>query len=102
MYFVNQLKHLPSGTPTFDRHCAAAFNTIAAFFRDDAMYTDETPCVLCNRLKRNTDKRVKTHMESQASTFMQHALNKLQESGFNIQLVNQSPLMMNRDVFSPK
>ena len=47
------------------------------------MHTDETPCVLCNRLKRNTDRRVKTDMESQASVFVQHALNKLQESGFN-------------------
>ena len=56
MRFVNQLiQHLPSGTPTFDHHCAAAFSTIAPFFRDDAMHTDETPCVLCNRLKRNTE-----------------------------------------------
>ena len=80
MRFVNQLKHLPSGTPTFDHHCAAAFSTIAAFCRDDAMHTDETPCDLCNRLKRNTDRRVKTHMESQASIFVQHALNKLHTS----------------------
>ena len=47
------------------------------------MYTDETPCVLYNRLKRNTDDRVKTYMESQTHIFMKHALTKLQESGFH-------------------
>ena len=83
VYFTNQLKHLPSGTPTFDRHCSAAFKTIEAFFRDGEMYTDELPCVLYNRLVRETSVRVKRYMESKATVFMEHALRKLRECGFS-------------------
>ena len=80
-YFMLQLKYLPCGTPTFDRYCCAAFNTISTFFQSNVMHSDEMPSVLYRRLRKETGQRVKEFAIRKQTTFIHRILCELSTAG---------------------
>ena len=80
-YFFLQLKYLPSGTPTFDRHTTSARDTIYTFFLQQRIHSDEFPSVLYRRLKNETNEKVKSFALARQTNFVTRLLQNLTDAG---------------------
>ena len=81
-YFAFELKCLPVGTPTFDRYCVAANNIVQHFFRNNAFYSNEVPCVLYCRLKQQTTDEIEAFFLQRKRQVVTTLLRKLRDAGF--------------------
>ncbi len=82
-YFVSELKHLPAGTPTFDRYTCLAYYTIHDFFTASTLYTDEIPSVLYCRLAQHTTEKCMSFAENRKKQLVATLHHKLDMAGIH-------------------
>ena len=82
-YFVSELKHLPAGTPTFDRYTCLAYYTIRDFFTASTLYTDEIPSVLYCRLAQQTTEKCVSFSASRRRQLVTTLHHKLEMAGIH-------------------
>lgn len=80
-YFNDELKHIPSGTPTLDKYIVASKNVIQDFFRYGRFHTVETPSVLYCRLKQDTTENAAEYSRNKRERLVRTIHTKLVQAG---------------------